>query len=86
MKVEVLVPFNSFTGPVDATHVDAIQVILDSAAPSIDAQLGMIGAFGPVIHDITNIVTSVPEPSFWALISIALALLLCLHRRQQQRL
>ncbi len=63
------VPFSSFSGDVDPTHIDALQMILEADAPSVDAQIDLIGAIGPQVHDFA--VSLVPEPAAGLLMSLA---------------
>jgi large repetitive protein len=74
-------PFADFVGPVSPSRVNAIQMILGMGAKSVDAQLDLLGAIGPVVQDFAV----VPEPSslVTALVGALSALGLC--RRKYKR-
>lgn len=71
--------FDDFEGPVDATRVDAIQVIFDPEKNSIDGQIDEIGLFGAHNFDFT--VGLVPEPR-WLGTSVIVAMVFLAHRRK----
>ena len=70
-------PFSAMTGTVLPTNVNAIQLWFGEDSPSIDAQIDIIGAMGPVTHDFEL----VPEPSACVLALIALSSLMVCRRR-----
>ena len=73
-------PFDSFVGTADATNVSAIQLIVNSTKPSLDARISMLGMTGPTEVDF-NIV---PEPS-GALLALAGLALLTSRRGRRAR-
>lgn len=49
------IPFTDFTGPVDPSNVDAIQLrVGNPTLPSVDTQIGNIGVIGAKVFDIEN--------------------------------
>ena len=55
-----ILPFSEFSGAVDPTHVDAIQMILGDGAPAVDAQIDFIGVAGRLQ---THNFVLIPEPT-----------------------
>ncbi len=50
----VFLPFSSFSGPVSASNVDAIQLLVGDGVSSADGQIDVIGIVGPKVHDFAN--------------------------------
>ena len=50
----VFVPFSDFSGPVNASDVDAIQLILETGNRSVDGQIDVVGALGANIANFDN--------------------------------
>ncbi len=50
----LFMPFSTFSGPVSASNVDAIQMRLGEGVPSADAQIEFLGVTGPQTQDFAN--------------------------------
>lgn len=50
----VFLPFTDFAGPVSATDVDAIQLILETGSSSVDGQIDVIGVIGEQVSNFPN--------------------------------
>ena len=50
----VFLPFSDFSGPVSATNVDAIQLILETGSSSVDGQIDVIGVIGEQVANFPN--------------------------------
>jgi len=51
----LLIPFSSFTGDVNPSNVDAIQLFFGSGTASIDGQVDVVGAIGPKVQNFANV-------------------------------
>ncbi|MCA9151478.1 MAG: DUF11 domain-containing protein, partial [Planctomycetales bacterium] len=52
----VFLPFDTFTGPVDPTNVDAIQLVISRGGQGTDGKIALIGASGPKQFDIPEVI------------------------------
>lgn len=50
----LFIPFDDFVGGVEASNVDAIQLIIDTGNDSVDGQMDTIGVLGPEVVDFDN--------------------------------
>ena len=80
----VFLPFEGFTGEASATHVDAVQMILDATLPSVDAQFDLLATLGPVVQDFLVTVTPVPEPQTLMGCFVGGMMLAVLRRRRRR--
>ena len=49
----LFIPFDDFVGGVEASNVDAIQLIIDTGNDSVDGQMDTIGVLGPSMMVLT---------------------------------
>ncbi len=71
------VPFEEFVGTADLTSVSAFQLLMDETAPSLDAQIDLVGLAGTSTVNFEVI----PEPSSLTLVGLASVMLLSVRRR-----
>lgn len=50
----LFIPFDDFVGGVEASNVDAIQLIIDTGNDSVDGQMDTIGVLGPEVANFDN--------------------------------
>ena len=78
-KGSAFLAFSDITGPVSPSKVNAIQIWFGEDSPSIDAQIDVIGAMGPVQQNFEI----VPEPNSFVIMLIGLTAWLALRRRRE---
>ena len=77
-KGSAFLAFSDITGPVSPSKVNAIQIWFGEDSPSIDAQIDVIGAMGPVQQNFEI----VPDPISFVIALIGFTAWLTLRRRR----
>lgn len=54
----VPIPFDTFTGPVRPTKVDAIQMEISGGSEGSDGKIDLVGGLGPTVFNISEVVTA----------------------------